>query len=338
MPKNTVPDPLEGIIEGNNRQERYSKFINEVLVKIWPSDKQSGGYGEYNDDLYRSTRFFQGDISGYTQCSPFGVDPQFLSPDNFETAVVHLDTPDYVRVRSIPPQLFNSDSSIVAAGGSCAIETYGMRTIKEIQTGIKNGFYQQEYLTDFVQKLIDRSPTITHISGAILGGHSQAIHYIESDMWAKQVESFGLPKEKAYKIVDEAYKRINEAVARRTQLINQKAVIIPVNFDELPLQEAIETWFDSLDLPFDPQYRIAEVIYTYNGPNQLNLLKRALSQKINTDYLSIEEKERAMTMLKNLYHVRVKQIDHLRWGSMKLPKEVITGLRYLTSEEQQQFD
>ena len=54
-----IAHPLEGIIEGNNRQERYTRFINEIIAKIWSPDRQSGRWGEYNDDLFHSTLFIQ---------------------------------------------------------------------------------------------------------------------------------------------------------------------------------------------------------------------------------------------------------------------------------------
>lgn len=334
----TIPDPLEGIIEGNNRQERYGSFVKGILTKIWSDDPQSGKYGEYNDDLYRSTRFYRGDISGYTQSSPFGLDPQFLSPAQFETAVNHLQTPNYIRVRSIPPQLLNPAISIVPVGGSCVIETHGMRTITEIQTGIEKDIFLPEYLTDFVRQIIEMAPTITHISGAILGGHNHAVHYIESDMWTQRIEAYGLPREEADILVHQVYERIHQGVTRYAKLINPASSLVPVNFDELFLPEAIQGWFTDIGLSFDPRYRIAEVIYTYDGPKQLALLKRALREKINTDHLEPQEKTAVQQMLSAIYHVRAKQIDHLRWGSIKLPKDVIVGQRSLTREERERFE
>ncbi|HLD26716.1 MAG TPA: hypothetical protein VJB63_02055 [Patescibacteria group bacterium] len=333
-----IADPLEGIIEGNNRQERYTRFINEIIAKIWSPDRQSGRWGEYNDDLFRSTRFSQGDIHGYTQSSPFGIDPQFISNEQFEKAIAHLDTPDYVRVRSIPPQIYNQDITCVPAGGSCVIETYGMRIINEIQKGINDKKISSEYLTDFVRSSIDIAPTITHISGALLGGHTNAVHYIESDMWTEKITEYGVPQEEAHRIVNDAYERIHDAVARRTRLINPEATLIKVNFDELYLTQAIHKWFDSFGMLFDPRYRVAEVIYTYDGPKQLDLLKNALHKQLENRQLGEREKSAIENILHSSYHMRVKQIDHLRWGSMKLPKEFIVGQRPLTPEEQEKYE
>lgn len=338
LKKISVADPLEGVIEGNTRQERYTRFINEVIVQIWSPDKQSGNFGEYNDDLFRSTRFSKGDVHAYTQSSPFGIDPQFLSNEQFETVVTHLDTPDYVRVRSVPPQLFDKNSACVPTGGSCVIETHGMRTINEIQKGIKENQIQPTCLTDVVRQLIDLAPTITHISGALLGGHTHAVHYIESDMWAEKITDYGVSPTEAYQIVNDAYERIHDAVSRRTLLINPEATLIPVNFDELDLTHALHEWFHTFDMVFDPSYRVAEVIYTYDGPKQLDLLKNALRKQLENNQLGEKEKSAIKNILQSSYHMRVKQTDHLRWGSMKLPKEFIMALRPLTQDEQEKYE
>jgi hypothetical protein len=330
-----VPDPLLGVIEGKNRQERYHNFVAGVLSKIWPSGSQSG---EYGDDFHRSTRFMQGDQNAYTHFSPRGLDPQHIDPDAFEVAVNHIGTPDYVRVRSVPPQLLDPNISIIPTGGSCVIETHGMRTTSEIQAGIRDGVLNPGYLTQVTRALVDIAPTITHISGAILGGHPQAVHYVESDMWASRIASYGIPVEEAQTITSEAYLRINEAIKRRAKLINPQSTYIDVNFDELGLPEAIGEWFRRLDLQYTGDHRIIEVIHTYVGPEQLSLLKNVLTYRINCDHLGPQEKEAAQSMIGNSLHVRMKQIDHLRWGSMNLPKGVIMGSRDMMPEEKEQYE
>lgn len=326
--KQEVRDPLEGIIKGENRHERYTNFTLNVLGKIWPRDKNSG---EYGDDFWRATRYQAGEISGYTQSSPLARDPINSTPEEFNNMVLNLG-PDYVRVRSVPPQLLER-ASIMPTGGSCPIETWGMRNMSDIQVGIKKGILTEDILASTAVQIVNLAPTITHISGALLSGQDASIHYIESDMWAERLVSYGIPEEKAQILIQGAYDRIHEAVARRAKLISSNATVIPVNFDELGLKDAVAEWFDQIGTPYDPNRRIAEVIYTYNGPRQKELLLKALNSIIQRGGLTREEKEAAVSLLEKEYHVRGKQIDHLRWGSMDLPKEVITGKRETTYDE-----
>lgn len=330
--KQEVRDPLEGIINGENRHERYKNFILNVLGKIWPRDKDSG---EYGDDFWRATRYEEGDISGYTQSSPLARDPINSTPEEFENMALNLG-PDYVRVRSVPPQLLKR-ASIMPTGGSCPIETWGMRNMKDIQTGIKKSILKEDILADTAEQIVNLAPTVTHISGALLSGQDASVHYIESDMWAERLVSYRIPKEKAQILIQDAYYRIHEAVARRAKLINPNATVIPVNFDELGLKKAIEEWFNQIGSPYDPNHRIAEVIYTYNGPRQKELLLRALNNIIQVGKLTPEEKEAVVSLLGSEYHVRGKQIDHLRWGSMDLLKEVIIGKREMTPKERVKY-
>ena len=118
-----------------------------------------------------------------------------------------------------------------------------------------------EPLVIFVIKAILSAPTITHISGAMLGGYDYGVHYWETDMWRERVErEYGINHDEALTLVEEAYQRIHNAVQRRSRLINPRSVIINVNFDELDLNLAIEQWLAQLGL--DPNdHRVLEVIY-----------------------------------------------------------------------------
>lgn len=366
-----IPDPLERVVEGENRYERYRRFIINVLGKIWPPTSDSGNYG---NDFWRSNRYderFSPDanqnewIDDYTQFSPKGIDPLNLTAEEFETVVQNLGTADYVRIRSIPPQLLQPGVSAVLAGGSCALETNVMHTLADIKTYIKSlnkSLSTPDYndpeknkneidkidknkkrLVNFVRSALAIAPTITHISGALLGGHDVGVHYWETDMWRERLEKeYGLPQDEAEQAVFAAYQRIHEAVQRRSLLINPNSIILEVNFDELELPAAIKSWAASMNLYLDDldninNYRVIEVIYTYVGPEQLDLLKKALQKKQEQGTLTKEELAAANTVMEGNLHVRVKQIDHLNWGSMDLPEEVIMGLRPLNEQEQVKY-
>lgn len=331
--RSAVLDPLESIIEGENRHERYKNFKANVLGAIWPQDKNSGEYGA---DLWRALRWEKGDISGYTHSTPMARDPSTVTPEQFENMVANVGS-DYLRVMLVPPQLLQP-TTIIPVGGSCAIETWGMRNIENIQTGIKKGILPKEFLADAARKMVNIAPTITHISGAILSGQDASVHLLETGMWAERLTSYGIPEQETESLTDEAYKRINQAVARRAKLINPNAAVIPVNFDELPLKEAVGEWHAAIGTPYDPTYRLSEVAYTYDGPRQKELLLNALRNKIQNGNMTPEEKRAIITLVDAQYHVQLKQIDHLRWESMGLPDEVITGRREMTPREKEKYE
>ncbi len=330
-----IPDPLEGVIEGATRRERYVNFWTDVVAKIWPENSSSG---EYGDDLWRSTRYDNGDISGYTQFAPRGRDPRNLTEEEFENVVGNLGTADYVRVRNVPEQLLEKDVTIAPSGGSCAIETWGMKSMADISAAVSDGRLDQSVQSDTARRIVELAPTITHASGAMLSGQDFGIHYVESDMWTQRIASYGMPEEESRQLIDEAYKRINEIVLRRAQLINPTARILNINFDEMPLQQAVESWFAELGIGYDPKTRVAEVIYTYIGPYQKQLLEQALNERLINGALSPSDAQAALNLLHRDFHGRGKQIDHGRWGSMKLPKEVIVDQRDMSSDEREKYD
>jgi len=357
-----ILDPLEGIIEGESRLKRYINFVTDVLGKIWVE----AGPGEFTDDFYRSTRYDRrfNDIdqnawvSGYTQFSPLARDPRNLTEREFQNFVDNLGTLDYVRLRSVPPQLLIPGLLVASVGGSCALETNSVHTVNEIKAyivglrqRIETGVNEidrhelepeikryQSLMQDFVRKVILAAPTITHISGAMLGGYNYGVHYWETDMWRERIEmEYGIPHDEAVTLVDEAYQRIHEAVQRRSLLINPESAILAVNFDEFALSSAVEQWLSQLGLDSN-NHRVLEVIYTYVGPNQLELLKQVLSRRLKSGKLNKIETKAIKVLIASDFHVRGKQIDHLRWGSMDLPKEVIMGLREMDKEEKEKFD
>ncbi|MFA5136319.1 MAG: hypothetical protein WC489_02905 [Patescibacteria group bacterium] len=343
QPATIVRDPLEGVMEGTNPAERYQNFTRRVLSRIWPSEEG----GEYTDDFHRPTRFDrrfeegagQEDwISGYTQFSPAGRDPLNLTQEEFDVMVKKIGTSDYVRLRSVPPQVLDPHMNPMHVGGSCVIETWGERTMKEERAGIKAGLLPEKLLPETARQLVDLAPTITHASGALLGGYNRGVHLIETDMWAQRIaEDYGVPREEADQITQDAYRRIHDIVQRRSKLINPDSVLIPVNFDELGLPNAIEQWMESMGVPYDPSFRVAEVIHTYVGPQQLDLVKDAIQRQLNADGHTGPVRQAMEFLMQSTHHLRGKQIDHLRWGSMDLPKDVIMGLRETTEQEQQKM-
>ncbi len=339
IPRAEVMDPLEGVMEGGTRFERYLNFHRGVLGKIWPPTSDSG---EYGDDFHRPNRYDgrfdpannPNWMSGYTQFSPTSRGPENLTPTEFETAVSNLGTSDYVRVRSVPGELTVRETNNMHTGGSCVIETWGVRTMTELRVAMQNGLVTPEVVADTARKLVNLAPSITHASGALLGGQSEMVHLIESDMWASRLENeFGVPHDEAQTETKAAYERINEIVKRRSKLINPDSTVLSVNFDELGLPQALSEWFSQMGLPYDPSFRIAEVIYTYMGPNELQLVQQALQRQLDSDGHNGPVRAAMERALQSDYHVREKQIDHLRWGSMDLPKDVIMGLREPSSEE-----
>ncbi len=328
-----IPDPLEGIVEGATRHERYVNFFNTILSEIWTDDAASG---EYGDDLHRSQRFDGGDVSGFTQFGPHNRDLLNLNADEFELAVDKLG-PDYVRVRAVPPLILDPNISIIPTGGSCILETAAMRTTAEMKKGIELGLLQPEDLKGFAREVVDIAPTITHISGGVLGGQDGLIHLNESDMWIDSLVKYGMTLPEATERVTMAYQRINEALGRRSKLINPNSTILHINFDELNLNPAIQEWVEAVGDNYDQSKRIQEVIYTYVGPQQLQLLKNALILRINSGLLSTTEESVARQFLDATYQLRIKQVDHGRFKSMDLPKPYIVGERGLTIEEERKM-
>jgi len=181
---------------------------------------------------------------------------------------------------------------------------------------------------------LDFAPTMSHISGGILSGQDSLVHLVESDMWSERIAEYGIEKPEADELINQAYSRICDAIARRARLINPDAEVIHVNFDDLDLVGSLTDWFQTMDIPYDPSHRVWEVIETYIAPAQRDLLRKALTTRLDTD-TTLSEGERAaiQSLLAAKYHMRGKQIDHGRWGSMNLPKEVIVGQRELNEDE-----
>jgi|GEM_PF-3939596 len=331
-----VRDPLERIIEGANRHERFKTFHANYLGHIWPIDVRKGASpSDYAVDMHAVSRLHAGDISGYQEFSPNALNPRTLSASTFEIVVQNLGTPDYVRVVSVPPQL-TEPISVVPTGGSCIVaETSGMRTMSQLEKAEEPLIHEptgQPMTTYVADRLIAMAPTITHLSGAVGSGQDVTIHYEETGMWTAKAKQWGV--ENAEGKVGAAYRRAHEAIQRRASLINPDAVVVPLDFDELPLGEAIGEWFTEHGLEYRPEYRVAEVVYTYKGPKLLEHVQAALIRRLEMDNVPVVVREKLSAILMATHILRIKQNDHLEWGKeMKLPLDVITGGRPLTPEE-----
>jgi len=84
------------------------------------------------------------------------------------------------------------------------------------------------------------------------------------------------------------------------------------------LEGPLQRWFEEMGLDFDPNFGIAQVIYTYVGPQLLDLVKQAL---IDNHGISPADLSRF-----NLA-ARLKQIDHNDWDATmaQLKKAILTG-------------
>lgn len=345
--KSSVPDPLEGVIEGENRHARYVNFRLNFLGKIWPNDNRSG---EYGSEMWRTYRHNASDIDKnkqdewevkhdlvgtekyYSDFSPYSVDPILLSEKEFENVVENVGTPDYPRITMVSRQLAEPNTKIIPTGGSCVHESWAVRSTKNLSELLEKDPDKlvPQYLANYARRVLEMAPTITHISGAILGGHDAGVHYDETDMWAEKITEFGVPKDESVRSVRAAYQRINEAVKRKSQLINPNAQMVNVDFDELNMKEGLRDWMNNVG-EYNPQHRIFEVIYTYQGPDVLDRLRGALRRKLEVDGHNPEYNEAVSRLLQAENHARLKQVDHNRWEGEALPHPVMTGT--MTIEE-----
>jgi hypothetical protein len=244
--------------------------------------------------------------------NPNSIAPEDLSEDDLRRLLKTLG-PDGFRIRSINPRLLEDGASPLPLGGSCAIETWGMKLLDPFKK-------QPENLRRLAEALLSLAPTISHITGAILPAGEMGVHFIEDGLWGQRIED-------EYKVEDgrtkttEAYQRIHAAVERRAKLAtgNPEYRLYPVRFEELHLLEGpLQRWFEEMGLDFDPNFGIAQVIYTYVGPELLDLVKQAL---INNHGISPADLSRF-----NLA-ARLKQIDHNDWDATmsQLKKAILTG-------------
>lgn len=326
-----VPDPLEGLVPGENRQERYKNFMNGTLAHIWPPSSESGQHTEYSGYLWGLSELAAGNPNGYIHFSPRAQDPRDLTPHQFERTVEFIG-PDYLRVRAVDPQIAEEGFSGVNVGGSCIMETNKMRSANELRNAVAEGTVPMSDLTNLTLRAVEMAPTMTHVSGV----QSPPIHYDESGMWVDRISNdYGVPRAQAEAIVRSAYARIDAAILQKARLAynDPQREMVVVNFDELDLEGEKRRWFENLGLPYDPNLRIFDVISTYVGPEVKDQLNAALIAKLAKGELTPQQQAIAKEALQAEHHVRVKQVDHGSFESLPLPIGYIMRQEELTEEQ-----
>lgn len=241
--------------------------------------------------------------------SPFA--PEELSREQI-FCLYKLLGPDFFRLRAISPRLVEEGVFPLPIGGSCAIETFVVNKI--------NATKDPELRREIAKTALSLAPTFTHVSGGVLapGGEiTIGVHLIEDGLWGQRIEEeYGVPNGR--QLTKEAYGRIHDALERRAKLVNPQSRLIPVNFDELNLiKEPLPRWFDEIGIHFERNFGIAQVIYTYMGPELLELVKNALVVNHGLPEELIAKYNLA---------ARLKQIDHNDWdATINQLKSVILG-------------
>jgi len=284
--------------------------LHQAIGSFLPTGRESSDYFHQVRLCREGIR--EGNYKLYLILNPNSIAPEDLSEDDLRRLLETLG-PDGVRIRSINPRLLENGAFPLPLGGSCAIETWGMKLLAPFKK-------QPENLSRLAEALLSLAPTISHITGAILPAGEMGVHFIEDGLWGQRIED-------EYKVEDgrtkttEAYQRIHAAVERRAKLAtgNPEYRLYPVRFEELHLLEGpLQRWFEEMGLDFDPNFGIAQVIYTYVGPELLNLVKQAL---IDNHGISPADLDRF-----NLA-ARLKQIDHNDWDATmgQLKRTILTG-------------
>ena len=284
--------------------------LHKAIDSFLPTGRESSDY--FHQVRLCRERIREGNYKLYLILNPNSIAPEDLSEDDLRRLLETLG-PDGVRIRSINPRLLDNGAFPLPLGGSCAIETWGMKLLAPFKK-------QPENLSRLAEALLSLAPTISHITGAILPAGEMGVHFIEDGLWGQRIED-------EYKVEDgrtkttEAYQRIHAAVERRAKLAtgNPEYRLYPVRFEELHLLEGpLQRWFEEMGLDFDPNFGIAQVIYTYVGPELLNLVKQAL---IDNHGISPADLDRF-----NLA-ARLKQIDHNDWDATmgQLKRTILTG-------------
>jgi hypothetical protein len=304
-----------------SRQD-YQEFLH-TLGGLWPKREQpvGGGINSASNDLWRTQYLEEGSESAYMMLNPHAKDLSSATDEEFEH-VANQVGPDVYRLRAVPPALLQPHTEILPTGGSCAIETFGVRVTKELQRRTDNGELPQQCLADAASRLLEAAPTASHISGAILSGAKHAVHYVESGLWTETADKLGVPDPEA--AVQQAYDRINEAISRRAKLINPDSEMHFINFDDLHLPDAVQEWFDDIGLEYDPRFGIPQVLYTYKGPKMLPTVREILNSRNDGSHPPDD---------RTTHVARLKQLDHNSWDSMAIPAGVVSGQRELTPEE-----
>lgn len=294
------------MIETLTRQN--PEILREEVLTLHASIRQIIGEGEAAN-YFDQPNLWRNNYRLYLILNPDPLSPEDLTPKQI-TFLYSKIGPDFFRLRAINPRILEGD--FLPLGGSCAIETWGM----ELLTPLKK---YPELRAKLAETLLSFAPTISHVTGAILASGNFGVHFIEDGLWGQRIEDeYGVQNGRSK--TTQAYQRIHEAVERRAKLAsgNPNYQLIPVNFDELGLLEGpLERWFEEIGMPFDPNFRIAQVLYTYVGPELLELVKNSLVTRHGIPRELLE---------RYIIAARLKQIDHNDWdATMAELKPIILG-------------
>ncbi len=232
----------------------------------------------------------------YLLLQPAPHAPESFTTDGFDHLVGHVG-PDVWRMRCVDQRFASNHMVVLPLGGSCAIETWGMRIIEGVRQR------EPDRLAEVADRILAMGPTFTHATGAMLTGAPISVHFRETGLWAQRLAEWGV--DGAIDKTHTAYDGIQAAVERRARLVNPDATVLGIDFNELALREGpIERWFADMDFPYDPSFGIAEVLYTYTGPELFNLVMGRIRDRVNPAALA------------RFTHVaRLKQVDHCDWES-----------------------
>jgi len=291
--------PTTGIGDNYRRKRMQTTNYNQVVDAVGSVFRERDSLIDEYDRAYYARKATADEYTSallFTNPDPYALEE--LSSERQGILAQNVG-PDFLRLRTIPLELTRDGNRPLVVGGSCAIETWGMRLIEKLKQG------QKETIPQIAESLLSMAPTWSHVTGALLTGADVAVHYWEDRLWAQRLSEWGVAD--AQELVRAGYKRIHEAVARRARLINQNSVLLDVSFDDLDLHEGpIQRWCQDLGLPYNPQFGIADVMYTYLGTEILQLVRRAVRRRHPELYRLVRDKT---------HHTRIKQIDHNDWDS-----------------------
>lgn len=313
--------------------EAYHHFTYRVIARLFPHSTWTASINNASDDAWRASHASSQDPvtreKAYMIFNPFALDPLQMSESGFNVLAKSIG-PDIWRMRVVDPRLGDPNCKPIVAGGSCAVETGYLKLANQariLHERFGEDVVPEDAIAQYVDNVINMGPTVTHISGAIGSGGGHAVHYIEDGLWTDRTEAFGVSEAAAK--VTALYERINQAVARRAALIDPRNKMYSINFDELALPDAKREWFNQMQLQYDPQFGLADVMYTYIGPQMLYIVQQLL-QEIEGDKLP--DKIAGTNAI-----LRCKQVDHNTHDSQALSHGYIMGERELVAEELERY-
>jgi len=207
------------------------------------------------------------------------------------------------------------NDQIIALGGACALESIDTKIIRILQQDNELSPLICQYIT----RMCLQFPTWTQVTGALIPRHGLNIMYDETFPWYLRFEEYGI--QDAESVTQRVYDGIVHAVKRYVRLHDPNNILVTVPFTDLKLgtRGYLKNWFEMVE-PYmralekkcrlspanhDPDTHIkAWVLYTYFGPEILQIVKQYLKEKYATYYKQFHIDQATL-------HVRGKQIDHL---------------------------